>query len=130
LDELLTERHPHVVAQSRGEYGEYEADKAVIALRAIYKVASTTFHVYLWDLIPGARINESHVFIRVRECRNQQLMQVRQADAAGMTLKPYSAKDTLTFLEKHFVQDSGDQYIIKWMDILRHTRHPGIGIYE
>ncbi len=51
LDELLTERHPHVVAQSRGEYGEYEADKAyirlttlkkaaVIALRAIYKVAS------------------------------------------------------------------------------------------
>ncbi len=47
LDELLLERHPYVVAQSRGEYGEYEADKAyvklttlkkaaVIALRAIY----------------------------------------------------------------------------------------------
>ncbi len=47
-----------------------------------------------------------------------------------MTLKPYSAKDTLIFLEKHFVQDSGDQYIIKWMNILRHTRHPGVGIYE
>jgi hypothetical protein len=141
LDELLLERHPYVVAQSRGEYGEYEADKAyvklttlkkaaVIALRAIYKVASHTFHVYLWDLMPGARGNESHVFTRIRECRNQQLVQVRQADAAGMTLKPYSAKDTLTFLEKHFVQDSGDQYIIKWMNILRHTRHPGISIYE
>jgi hypothetical protein len=119
----------------------YEADKAyiklttlkkaaVIALRAIYKVASHTFHVYLWDLMPGAIVNESHLFTRIRECRNQQLVQVRQADAAGMTLKPYSAKDTLTFLEKHFVQDSGDQYIIKWMDILRHTRQPGISIYE
>jgi hypothetical protein len=95
LDELLTERHPHIVAQSRGEY---EADKAyiklttlkkaaVIALRAIYKVASHTLHVYLRDLIPGARINESHVFTRIRECRNQQLVQVRQTDAAGMTLK-------------------------------------------
>ncbi len=28
------------------------------------------------------------------------------------------------------MQDTGDQHIIKWMDILRHTRHPGIGIYE
>jgi hypothetical protein len=28
LDELLTERHPYVVAQSNGDYGEYEADKA------------------------------------------------------------------------------------------------------
>ncbi len=73
LDDLLTERHPYVVAQSNGDYGEYEADKAyiklttlkkaaVIALRAIYKVASHTFHVYLWDLISGVRANESHVF--------------------------------------------------------------------
>ena len=141
MDNLLLERHPYVVAQSRGDYGEYEADKAyiklttlkkaaVLSLRNIYKVASHTFHVYLWDLVPGARTNESHVFTRIREARNQQLVQVRQADAAGMLLKPYSAQDTLTFLEKHFVQDSGDQYIIKWMDILRHTRHPGIGIYE
>jgi hypothetical protein len=141
LDELLTERHPYVVAQSNGDYGEYEADKAyiklttlkkaaIIALRAIYKVASHTFHVYLWDLMPGTRANESHVFTRIRECRNQQLVQVRQADAAGMVLKPYSAEDTLTFLEKNFVQDTGDQHIIKWMDILRNTRHPGIGIYE
>ncbi len=62
--------------------------------------------------MPGARANESHVFIRIRECRNQQLVQVRQADAAGLVLKLYSAKDTLTFLEKHFVQDTGDQHII------------------
>ena len=77
LDELLLERYPYVVAQSRGEYGEYVADKAyiklttlkkaaVIVLRAIYKVSSHTFHVYLWDLMPGARVNESHVFTKIR----------------------------------------------------------------
>jgi hypothetical protein len=84
---------------------------AIIALKNIYKVASHTFHVYLWDLMPGARSNESHVFTRIRECRNQQLVQARQADAAGMTLKPYSAKDTLIFLEKHFVQDSAHHQV-------------------
>jgi hypothetical protein len=66
------------VAQSNGDYGEYEADRAyikltilkkatIIALRAICKVASHTFHVYLWDLMPGARANESHVFGRFKE---------------------------------------------------------------
>ncbi len=35
LDELLLERHPHVVAQSRGDYGEYEVDKAYIKLTTL-----------------------------------------------------------------------------------------------
>jgi len=58
LDDLLLERHPYEVAKSNGDYGEYEADRAyiklttlkkaaIIALRAIYRVASHTFHVYL-----------------------------------------------------------------------------------
>jgi hypothetical protein len=32
LDDLLTERHPHTVSQSNGNYGEYEEDKAYIKL--------------------------------------------------------------------------------------------------
>jgi hypothetical protein len=138
---LLAERHPYTVSQSLENYGEYEADKAyiklntlkkaaVLALRNIYKVASHTFHVYLWDLIQGARDNESHVFKRVKENHNQYLVQARLADLAGLRLKPHSAKDTLDFLQKHFVKESSDQLIIKWMDILRHSRAPGISIYE
>jgi hypothetical protein len=125
-------RHPYTVSQSVGNYGEYEADKAyikltmlkkaaILALRNIYKVASHTFHVYLWDLMLGARTNESHVFTRVKESRKQYLVQARLADASGLKLKPHSAKDTLDFLKKHFVKESSNQVIIKWMDILRHS---------
>jgi hypothetical protein len=39
LDELLLERHPHVVAQSRGDYGEYEVDKTYIKLTTLKKAA-------------------------------------------------------------------------------------------
>jgi hypothetical protein len=103
LDDLLTERHPYTVSLSLGNYGVYEADKAyyiklttlkkaaILALRNIYKVASHTFHVYLWDLMQGARDNESHVFTRVKENRNQYLVQSRLADLAGLKLKPHSA---------------------------------------
>jgi hypothetical protein len=47
-----------------------------------------------------------------------------------MKLKPHSAKDTLDFLKKHFVKESSDQIVIKWMDILRHTTVPGTSLYE
>jgi hypothetical protein len=140
-DLLLTGRHLYTVSQSLGNYGEYEVDKAYIkfttlkkaaiqALRNIYKVASHTFHVYLRDLIQGARNNESHVFTRVKENRNQYLFQSRLADLAVLKLKPHSAKDTLDFLKKHFVKESSDQLIIKWMDMLRHSWAAGISIYE
>ena len=73
LDDLLLERHPYTVAQATDGSGSYESDKAhvkiatlksaaLLALRNVYQVASHTFHVYLWDLIPGARENTSHVF--------------------------------------------------------------------
>ena len=141
LDDLLAERHPYTVSQSMGNYGEYEADKAyiklttlkkaaILALRNIYKVASHTFHVYLWDLMQGARTNDSHVFTRVKENHNQYLVQAKEADRQGLRLKPHSAKSTLDFLRRRFVKENSDQLIIKWMDILRHSRAPGVSLYE
>ena len=53
-----------------------------------------------------------------------------RAEDAGLKLRPHSAKDTLTFLHKHFVKENSDQFIIKWMLILRHTRDPGVSLYE
>jgi hypothetical protein len=107
---------------------------ALLALRNVYKVASHTFHVYSWDLIPGTGDNESHVITRVRERRNQYLVQAKQAETNGLQLRSHSAndaaKDTLTFLHKHFVKENCDQFIIKWMLILRHTRDPGVNLYE
>jgi hypothetical protein len=141
LDDLLLERHPYTVSQANDNSGSYEADKAyvkiatlkaaaLLALRNVYQVASHTFHVYLWDLLPGARENTSHVFTQVKEGRNQYLVQAKQAEAAGLKLRTHSAKDTLTFLHKHFVKENSDQFIIKWMSILRHTRDPGVSLYE
>ena len=72
---------------------------AILSLRNIYKVASHTFHVYLLDLLQGARTSDSHVFTRIKESQNQYLVQSKLADAAGMKLKPHSAKDTLDFLK-------------------------------
>ncbi len=141
LDDLLLERHPYTVLQANDGNGSYEADKAyvklatlknaaLLILRNVYQVASHTFHVYLWDLLPGARENTSHVFTQVREGRNLYLVQAKQAETAWLKLRPHSAKDTLTFLHKHFVKENFDQLITKWMLILRHTRDPGVSIYE
>ncbi len=58
------------------------------------------------------------------------MVQAKQAEAAGLKVRPHSAKGTLTFLHKHFVKENFDQFIIKWMLILRHARDPGVGIYE
>jgi hypothetical protein len=93
LDDLLLERHPYTVSQANDGSGSYEADKAYIklatlknvallALRNVCQVASHTFQVYLWDLLPGARENASHVFTQVREGRNQYLVQAKQAEGA------------------------------------------------
>ena len=86
LDDLLLERHPYIVSQANGNSGSYEADKAyvkiatlkaaaLLALRNVYQVASHTFHVYLWDLLPEARENTSHVFTQVKEGSNQYFVQ-------------------------------------------------------
>jgi hypothetical protein len=63
LDALPLERHPYTVSQANGSSRDYEVDKAyvklatlksaaLLSLRNVYKVASHTFHVYLWDLLP------------------------------------------------------------------------------
>jgi hypothetical protein len=57
-------------------------------------------------------------------------VQAKQAEAGGLKLRPHSAKDTLTFLHKHFVKENSDRFIIKWMLILRHSRDPGVSLYE
>ena len=83
----------------------YESDKAhvkiatlraaaLLALRNVNQVASHTFHVYLWDLIPGARENTSHVFTQAKEGRNQYSVEAKQAEANGLQLRPHSAKET------------------------------------
>ena len=93
LDDLLLERHPYTVAKANDNSGSYEADKAyskietlkaaaLLALRNVYQVASHTFHVYLWDLLPGARENGSHVFTQVKEGRNQYLVQASRSSRA------------------------------------------------
>ena len=84
LNDLLLERHPYTVSQANSSSGDYEVashiklatlkSAALLALRNIYKVASHTFYVYLWDLLPGTGDNESHVITRVRERRNQYLV--------------------------------------------------------
>ncbi len=56
------------------------------------------------------------MFTRIKESRNQYLVESRLADAAGMKLKPHSAKDTLDFLKKHFVKESSDQMDGNQMD--------------
>jgi hypothetical protein len=134
LDDLLTERHPHTVSQSHGNYGEYEADKAdiklstlkkagILSLRNIYKVASHTLHVYLLDLLQGAKTSDSHVFTRVKESRNQYLIQSKLVDAAGM--KPHSVKDTLDFLKQR--RTLSRKAVTRW---LSSGWTPGVGVYE
>ncbi len=70
------------------------------------------------------------MFTRVKENHNQYLVQAREADRQGLRLKSHSAKSTLDFVKRHFVKENSDQLIIKWMDILRHSRAPGVSIYE
>jgi hypothetical protein len=113
LDDLLLERHPYTVSQANSiSSGDYEADKtyvklatlktvALLALRNVYKVASHAFLVCLWDLFPGTRDNESHVFTRVRQRRNQYLVQAKQAETNGLQLRPHSANDDLGQVEAH-----------------------------
>jgi hypothetical protein len=67
-------------------------------LQKIYKIASQTFHVLLWDLIPGARMQKSHKFTRVRESRNQHLIRAREANDI-LQVRHHTAKDT--FFEVH-----------------------------
>ena len=62
-----------------------------LLLARIQKFTSHTFHVFLRDLIPGAKLGRSLLFTRVVEHRNQYLAKNRTTIAA----KEYSALDTI-----------------------------------
>ena len=76
-------------------------------LRRICKIASQTFHVLLWNLIPGARTHSSHIFTRIKEARNQHLILAREAKDITQ-VRHHSAKDTLRYILEHFVKESDD----------------------
>ena len=73
-------------------------------------------------LVPGAKAGRSLLFTRIVEHRNQYLAKYR----AAPTSKLYSALDTLTFIQNHFVQENENAVHISWTAsctaILLHTR--------
>jgi hypothetical protein len=89
-----------------------------LLLARIQKFTSHTFHVFLRDLIPGARNGRSLLFTRIVEHRNQYLAAAR----SKRNTKPYSAMDTLKFIEASYVQTNENSVHIAWTMILLHTR--------
>jgi hypothetical protein len=89
-----------------------------LLLARIQKVTSHTFHVFLWELIPGAKVGRSLLFTRIVEHRNQYLTATR----SKKNIKPYSAMDTLKFIEDFYVQSNENSVHIAWTAILSHTR--------
>jgi hypothetical protein len=87
-------------------------------LARIQKFTSHTFHVFIKDLVPGAKAGRSLLFTRIVEHQNQYLAKNRSTP----TSKPYSALDTLTFIQAHFVQENENAVHISWTAILLHTR--------
>ncbi len=88
-----------------------------LLLARIQKFTSHTFHVFIRDLVPGAKAGRSLLFTRIVEQQNQYLARNR----ATPTSKPYSALDTLTFIQNHFVQENENAVHISWTVILLHT---------
>ena len=84
------------------------------ALRRIYKLNSDTFHTFLVDLIPRARENKSHLFMRIKAEREQHLVRKRaykSQQGTAPALPPrqaqaHSALHTLDFIEQHYVRDN------------------------
>jgi hypothetical protein len=89
-----------------------------LLLARIQKFTSHTFHVFIRDLIPEAKDGRSLLFTRIVEHHNQYLAKNRLTSSA----KPYSALDTLTFIQSHFVQENENAIHISWTAILLHTR--------
>jgi len=97
-----------------------------LLLARIQKFTSHTFHVFLRDLIPGAKLGRSLLFTRVVEHRNQYLAKNRNASGT----KEYSALDTLAFIEANYVQNNENSVHIAWTAILLHTREVLLPLYQ
>ena len=137
IDKLLQEKAPLIVARALSNFTgaalsahelqlQQTAQQSIDSMRSslklllarIQKFTSHTFHVFLRDLIPGARKGRSLLFTRIVEHRNQYLA----GNRSNATAKAYSAKDTLSFIEANYVQDNDNTVHIAWTAILLHTR--------
>ena len=142
IDLLIQEKSPlvHAKANSMGPWLAYElqlqqnARQQILSMESslklllarIQKFTSHTFHVFLRDLIPGAKLGRSLLFTRVVEHRNQYLAKNRTAQAA----KEYSALDTISFIEANYVQNNENSVHIAWTAILLHTREVLLPLYQ
>ena len=142
IDLLIQEKSPlvHAKANSMGPWLAYElqlqqnARQQILSMESslklllarIQKFTSHTFHVFLRDLIPGAKLGRSLLFTRVVEHRNQYLAKNRTTQAA----KEYSALDTISFIEANYVQNNENSVHIAWTAILLHTREVLLPLYQ
>jgi len=142
IDLLIQEKSPlvHAKANSMGPLQAYElqlqqnAKQQILSMESslklllarIQKFTSHTFHVFLRDLIPGAKLGRSLLFTRVVEHRNQYLAKTRTSP----TTKEYSALDTISFIEANYVQNNENSVHIAWTAILLHTREVLLPLYQ
>ena len=98
----------------------------IVLLNRIHKFTSHTFHVLIRELIPGAKIDKSNLFTMIKEHRNQYMIRARDDG----NLAPYTAKNTLDFIQNKFVKDNANTSHIAWTKILLHTREIGQAIYQ
>jgi hypothetical protein len=142
IDLLIQEKSLliHAKANSMGPLAAYElqlqqnAKQHILSMESslklllarIQKFTSHTFHVFLRDLIPGAKLGRSLLFTRVVEHRNQYLSKNRTA----IGTKEYSALDTLSFIEANYVQNNENSVHIAWTAILLHTRDVLLPLYQ
>ncbi len=97
-----------------------------VLLQRIYKFTSHTFHVLLWEIIPDAKVEKSHLFSMIVEHRNQFLTNARETKSN----EPYTALHTLDFIKTKFVRADENTTHIAWTVILLHTRIIGQPIYQ
>jgi hypothetical protein len=108
------------------------------ALRRIYQLNTDTFHAFLVDLTPRARVDKSHLFTKVKAEREQHLVRQRvykKAKGSPTALTPrqakaHSALHTLEFIEQHYVKENENSVHILWTQILLHTREPMTNVYN
>jgi hypothetical protein len=119
--DLMAEKDPYLITRSQpdpnypyDEWGEEyissDRQKAlqsiqttkssiIVLLNRIHKFTSHTFHVLIRELIPGAKTDKSNLFTMIKEHRNQYMIRARE----NGNLAPYTAKNTLDFIQNKFI---------------------------
>ncbi len=146
--DLMAEKDPYLITRSQPdpnwlyddwgeEYFSSDRQKAlqsiqttkssiVVLLNRIHKFTSHTFHVLIRELIPGAKLDKSNLFTMIKEHKNQYMIRARET----RNLAPYTAKNTLDFIQDKFVKNNENTTHIAWTKILLHTRLIGQAIYQ